>query len=234
MRYTFWTALTLCMLATAGSGMLQAQVSVLHTDSLQATRSHHPIPTDLVAQANMLQRHARGISLCLDLWRKFLFDLAASGSEQRQLAEIAAERNRAGSDYERNLLAIREAQFCNTIIEYALESRYYTRIHLDSLQLRKIEQLAFYAGAAIERGQTVIRESTALAAEIEAALAGRLPETRQQQLERLQTETLPAITAGVPLQTRELQFYLEALPALQQLNRLKLPEIAQNLCGPSE
>ncbi|MCB0307463.1 MAG: hypothetical protein KDI38_27110, partial [Calditrichaeota bacterium] len=86
----------------------------------------------------------------------------------------------------------------------------------------------FYAGAAIERGQTVIRESTALSEEIGAALADQLPEIRQQQLERLQTETLPAITAGVPLQTRELQFYLEALPALQQLNRLKLPEIAQN------
>lgn len=228
MRHLFLSALTLCLLATAGSGSLRAQTSELQSDSLQAAGDHHFSLPDLASRVDVLQRHARGISLCLELWRKFLFDLAASGSEQRQLAEIAAERDRAGNDYERNLLAIREAQFCNTIIEYALENRYFTRVHLDSLQLRKIEQLAFYAGAAIERGQTVTRESTVLSAEIGAALADQLPETRRQQLERLQTETLPAITAGVPPRTRELQFYMEALPALKQLNRLRLPEIAQN------
>lgn len=228
MRYMLLCALTLCMLATVGSGSLRGQTSALQTDSLPAVDGHHSAPADLASRVDVLQRHARGISLCLELWRKFLFDLAASGSEQRQLAEIAAERNRAGNDYERNLLKIRELQFCNTIIEYAMENRYFTRIQLDSLQIRKIEQLAFYAGAAIERGQTVIRESTALSAEIDAALAVQLPETRRQQLEHLQTGALPAIMADIPRKIQELQFYMEVLRALRQSNRLSLPEIAQN------
>lgn len=228
MKYILCAVLTLCMLAIAGSGSLRAQTSALQSDSLPAVGGHHSAPADLASRLDTLQRHARGIALCLDLWREFLFDLVASGSEQRQLAEIAAERETAGDDYERNLLAIREAQFRTTIIEYALENHYFTGIQLDSRQARKIEQMAYYAGAAINKGQTVLRESTALSAKIGAALADRLPEARRQQLESLQTEILPEITAGIPRQIHELQFYLEALPALQQLNRLSLPEIAQN------
>lgn len=204
MKYILCAVLTLCMLAIAGSGSLRAQTSALQSDSLPAAGDHHSAPADSASRLDTLQRHARGIALCLDLWREFLFDLVASGSERRQLAEIAAERNAARDDHERNLLAIREAQFRTTIIEYALENRYFTRIQLDSLQLRKAEQLTYYAGVAIDRGQSVLKDSAAL------------------------STSLPTIIAGMPRQIQELQFYLQAVPALQQRNRLRLPDIAQN------